>query len=191
MDNLSKIYTCALPSEVEAGRVYYPRFIEKCQRKADEYGVPGTAVAGAYAAMSPNNSEVIAWIAVERLLKDIAARVPAYPLNRFKAIAILAGYPPERILKGRKVLAFFSNISCPMSEEVTVDVHMKSAWHYKRFLARREGELNGSEYNVIAGDIRRLAFALGKPVPEIQATIWLTWKRLNRIVWDAQQSFNF
>lgn len=185
------VYTSAYPSEVEAGRVYYPRFIEKCQRKADEHGISRGTVAGAYAAVSPNNSEVIAWMAVERLLKDLAARVPAYPLNKFKAIAILAGFPPERILKGRKVLAFYSNISCPESTEVTVDVHMKSAWSGRRFLARREGELNGSEYNAIAADMRRLAFAIGKPVPEVQATIWLVWKRLNRIVWDPQQSFNF
>ena len=159
--------------------------------------------AAVFAALSPNNGYLGNLRDTDRLLQAVAAggswpKVSTYGTNRSKAARIALGEPPLMVLSGRKVRSFFVNITCPWDEHtVTVDGHMHNAWHGERkpLTARRPRaarvKMTPLIYDEIAADVRQLAREAGLPPWAVQATIWLAWRRLNKILseqlwlWDA------
>lgn len=198
LDNLLRLYDRADAEDRAEGRIYYPRQLERLERRAGPANLPLTAVAGAFAALSPNNAEKTNYIALDIAIRVVSgelpesAGIPAYPINRTKALRILRGEEPGIVLKGNKVRSFYYNTIDPNTSEVTIDGHMFNAWRDRvTVLHSRELNFGDGQYARIASDFRAAAFWVGLRAPEFQATLWLTWKRVNRILWNPQQSFEF
>jgi len=69
---------------------------------------------------------------------------------------------------------------------------MLNAWIGRRAPLRRESQIKGTrEYREIEADFKVGAEFLKIPATYFQATLWLVWKRINRIVYSAQLSFVF
>ncbi len=186
--------------DLEEGSIYYARQRERLARRAHSACLPEESVIGAFVALSPNQNEKTNYNALDLCIKihlgqlPQDARVSAYPLNRAKALRILSGENPRDILGGKKVRAFYFNTLDPeKSTEVTVDGHMKNAWLNRPgvTLKDRRSNINDTQYERIAQDFREAAFVTCTKSTDFQATVWLTWKRINRILWDPQISFEF
>lgn len=131
--------------------------------------------------------------------EDTYPACSTYPANVRKAMLILDGMPPDEALKGPKVTAFYHNTLDPIDPYwVCIDGHMVSAWLGRRVMLRRrsstvEGEvpkesaeINRRAYETIADDLRAVARKLRVVPSGLQATLWLTWKRVNNIRYDPQ-----
>jgi hypothetical protein len=193
-NNLMKVYAQSLDYERADGAVYYDRQRERLQRRSDAAGLPLATVVAAFAALSPNNAESTNYRALDTCLGILSGSLPkdspviAYPPNRIKAMAILKGAPIDETLRGRKVYAFYRNTMNPEDGEwVTVDGHMLGAWTGVRLILRREAEIKSSEYPHIAEDFRSAASCHNLSAPRFQATVWLAWKRIHRILWTPPQ----
>jgi hypothetical protein len=118
-------------------------------------------------------------------------KVVAYTANREKALKILRGDLSQ--LRGRKVESFYHNTLDSTNERfITVDGHMLGAWCNMRLKLKREAQVRGNaEYEQIAQDFRRAAKCTQLPAPQFQAVLWLTWKRVNRILYSPQMSFEW
>jgi hypothetical protein len=193
-DNLQILYERSLEYERTDGSLYYDNQRNRLRARAEGSGLTLGPVIAAFAALSPNNAEATNYRALDTCLDIIsgvlpeAAPVIAYPLNKVKALAILRGASIEDTLKGRKVYAFYRNTLDPEDEEfITIDGHMLGAWTGRRFTLRRDAEIKSSEYPVISNHFRSAASCYQLSAPKFQATLWLAWKRIHRILWTPPQ----
>lgn len=184
--------------EKDEGQLYYPRQRDRLHSHAVKYGKGLSQVIAAFAVLSPNNDERSNYIALNTCLQidagivGSAVKVRAYGRNTTKALAILKGEPIDQHLKGLKVRAFWANTLNPAtSEEVTIDGHMLGVWVGQRLRLKREAEVPKWEYPLITADFKQAASRAGWPVVPFQASIWLAWKRINRIVWSPQMKFDW
>jgi hypothetical protein len=197
-DNLLRVFTQARPWELIDGQQYYDRQRMKLERRADGAALPLTAVVAAFCALSPNNSEKSTYRALDTCLGIVDGRFPehtkviSYTPNRTKALALLRGAPIKDTLRGRKVTAFYHNtLDSRDNRWVTVDGHMLGAWCAQRLVLRREALVKASEYPIISDHFRSAAECYKLPAPQFQATLWLVWKRINRILWNGQMCFSW
>lgn len=198
---LLALWESSTPMEREEGRIYYPRQQGRLYARARENSRYLYQAVGAFAALSPNNSEKITYQALDICMDIVEGRAPietkapSYGRNKIKALQILAipSNKPEDILRGNKVRAFYFNTMDPEhSSEVTVDGHMKNAWRGKiASLKHHSSDVSNKEYIVIAHDFRRAAFLVGIPCTEFQATLWITHKRVHNILPNLQIPFEF
>lgn len=156
------------------------------------------ALIGAFVALSPNNDENGNYRDLDLMCEAVVTqeplssfRITGYPRNLEKAWRILHGeYPPD-VLRGPKTRAFFYNILDPNGAwNVTIDGHMFSVWHGRRY-RMREAKMNEKMYYQISADFRTAA-KLAKLTPcQFQSVIWLTWKRIHNIRFNPQFKFQF
>lgn len=195
--NLRKLWAMSTDGERYDGATYYDNQRSRLLERAHHYRLPETAVIAAFAALSPNNSEKITYLALDICLGihngqyDPHYKVPAYGPNRIKALALLRGGPVLQILKGQKVTSFYFNTLDPNGNHVTVDGHMLGAWMGRRVLLKRFSEIRKAEYSIISDHFRSAANWASLSVPKFQATLWLTWKRVNRILHSPQYQFEW
>lgn len=106
-------------------------------------------------------------------------RVCAYPKNRDKALRILCGTHPERVLKGSKVLSFYVNTVDPKNPLwVTVDGHLVSAW-VGRTLRMKQAGISRREYAQIRKDVMQAAKSVDIVPCQFHSIIWVVQRRLN------------
>lgn len=200
-NNLWKVWEQATPMERELGSEYYHGQHNRLRAIAGNYGIPHHNVIGAFAALSPNNDEdgnyrdlyAVITASLERMEPE-EYNVSTYGPNKLKAHRIISGGEhPWDVLGGRKVMNFYRNTLDPRDPQpVTVDGHMVSCWHGSRLLLRRASKagmsavINDKEYEHIAGDVRKVAKRAGIVSCQMQATLWLAWKRIHRIRFDPQ-----
>lgn len=157
------------------------------------------AVVAAFAALSPNTAESQNYRALENCLGvvygDLSPLTPivGYPKNVEKAYRILRGADPEWVLGGLKVTAFYRCTLNPDDERnICIDGHMLGAWIGQRLVLRRNAQIKGKrEYEAICTDMRALAADVEISAPRLQATLWLAWKRIHRILYSGQMKFNW
>lgn len=190
--NLKWLWVFSPAWERELGMSYYPSQQARLNRFADYYRIELSRVVAVFCALSPNTSESSNYTFLNnaiRLHLGEQVLVGGYPKNREKAAAILAGEPIHNHLRGRKVTAFYHNTLNPADDtHITVDGHLLSAWIGKRLAVRREAEVSKSEYGYISSDIREAAQYFHVPSTSLQATLWLAWRRVNRIYYSSQMS---
>jgi hypothetical protein len=199
-NNILKVYEQAKDWEIDLGLVSYLQYHDKIFLRAVANGVEPHLAFGAFAALSPNNTEfnnfmdlmscINYWTASEQYTKD-QIHLPAvttYPHNRQKALLILGGKEPLEVLRGLKVTNFYRNILNPCDGRyVTIDGHMLSVWGGRRILLKSRGAtISKDTYEVIANDYITVARHLNILPNQLQATCWHVWKRIHRIVWNAQ-----
>ena len=187
--NIWRVWEASRDWERRDGFSYYDRQRNKLAVYADKYGVQLARVVGAFAALSPNNSETSTYIALSTCLRIASGELPAtasvraYGKSKDKALAILTEGKLD-VLTGMKTRSFYLNTLFPDdSSAVTVDGHMVGVWlGHPVLMKSREASLNSKQYTAIAADIRSVAEWTKLPAPRVQATLWLTWKRLNGIL---------
>ncbi len=193
-EGLLNVYQQATDWEKRQGNSYYDRQRGRILTTTRNYPLDHSV--GAFCALSPNNSEKITYrdlIVCSKIADGLipeGTKTGAYPVNKAKALRILRGEHPLEVLGGRKVLAFYHNTLNPLnSEHVTIDGHIFSVWKGTRYRVLQVPHIGIRLYAEIAADIRVAADQSGVSAPQFQATIWLTWKRLHRVLYNPQLDF--
>ncbi len=128
--NLETVLNQSTPWEIENGKLYYPRQQQRLRDIANSWGFMCKETVGAFAALSPNNSEAMTYRALIQLIRRIrlkeSNRIVAYGKNVEKATRILSdGIDPLQVLNGNKVTAFYLNTMFPSLDHIlTVDGHI-------------------------------------------------------------------
>ncbi len=177
------------------GLFYYTSQRDRIEKLAKEFGFTLEAGAGAFAVLSPNKRERDTYIDLATCMKHVRdgregkPRVCAYPKNRDKALRILSGSHPERVLKGSKVLSFYFNTIDPKNPLwVTVDGHLVSAWA-GRTLQMKQAGISRGEYAKIREHVMQTAKSVNIVPCQFHSIIWVVQRRLNK--YPDQAVFDF
>ena len=160
-------------------------------------------VAGAFAALSPNNTYAANVVGLDRLLgywrqgwtteRLEGVRVPAYGANKRKAVGCLRAATVEdveRVLRGRKMVSFFRNIMDPENRDgvVTIDGHMVNLMRGTQARLNHKGaDVTGKQYGELEQIVAYLAQRVGVQPSWLQASVWLAYKRIRNIAHDPQE----
>jgi hypothetical protein len=185
-ENVEDVLARATAQERAAGLGWYVVAHEHARELSAVAGQDdgGRIGAGILAALSPQTGWTQNVAIAYGLARDPGAPVAQTQLFEDRARAILFGDgDPYFVLGGRKVRSFFGNISAPLrSGPVTVDRHAVAAavgWaspsHAK--LLERPGA-----YQLVASAYRAVARRHGMRPHEVQAIVWLVWRREKGIV---------
>ena len=177
VSSIENVYYKATEQDKSEGIEWYPNahaFARTVGSRSVKRG------AGIIAALSPQTS----WPENKRLaLQASSGRITGHTRrNCEKATDCRRGYDPLEVLGGRKVRAFYALILDPTNAyDVVIDRHaFDVAIGYETDnLARKVLERVGG-YDFIADAYRKAAANLGILPSEVQATTWLTWRRLKR-----------
>lgn len=201
-ERLEYVYSLAFDADMREGFVAYSRYHMLCDEIARSTGCNTRHVCGVFAALSPNNDYIgnmrdtrtvcRAWLQ-EAKISDF--KVSTYGQNKRKAWDIIHGIEPLELIVAKKTRNFFINVSEPKSSgAVTIDGHMANMWRGEkrplqtRNKAKRAVAVTEKAYDEIANDVRALAHFTHLLPNQLQATLWLTWRRLHGIT-GTQLSF--
>jgi len=115
------------------------------------------------------------------------ARMRTYGANVRTARRILKSKSLSEILsiienlQGFKVKSFFDNLINPLTSTfITVDTHLVRAWHGSPFLTKKQVAAGFRRvlYSEISADILTLAVRHQIRPLEMQAILWVTWKKI-------------
>lgn len=196
-DNIRRVIEGATEWELQWGHSYYDRQRGRLFAIARQSGLIPSHVVGAFAALSPNNSEKNTYIALDaaiRTLKSgrLAPRFCGFPANREKALLILGGSRPEDVLSGPKITAFYHNTMDPDDETyITIDGHMLNMCRAEVKPLTKTRKFSSALYATAADAIRGVAAEYEMKGPRFQAILWITWKRMHRILWSPQLTFDW
>ena len=190
--NILGVASLATSGEIEESRAAYPGYRSMLAELADLCGFSVEVAVGVFSALSPVNDYIGNLRSAKTLLLGVKAGLPVEEIivstthrNRLNAWKIATGADIRTILRGPKVFNFYHNILYPDNPYyVTIDRHALSAWLGKRSMDGRV-----ANYALVANDYRRAADLLGLLPNAIQAQVWFTWKRLNRIAIDDHPDF--
>jgi hypothetical protein len=204
--NIVHTYMLATPKERELGMVAYERYRERILEYVDT-SVCGTErqYIGAFAALSPNNSEVTNFRDLGEIVNGIRHNLPpesvsitAYEPGKLRAWRLLMdeSVHPLDVLGGWKVRNFYCNLEQPRNGfHCTIDGHAFNIWVGQRHNLKSRVVATGlagfNKYERIADDYRLVAQWIGIRPNQLQATVWFTWKRLHRILWPQQYKLVF
>lgn len=203
--NLKALYRQSDFMDRQLGRNYFPDFYHRIVTVAARSGclVAQTACA-VYAVLSPNNSEESCMDDMARAVycyKDGSAEslqerwdklaVHTYGANKAKARRILSGEDPDLVIRGPKVMSFYHNILEPYNRQyVTIDGHMVCAWNNKRLPLDSAGISESGYWELVRG-VREVADSMDLVPCAFQATLWLAWRRIHKILYKPQYRLPF
>lgn len=186
--NILAVYGQASPQERSEGALWYIKANAVAQSLAIAHEEKLCVVVGVISALSPRNK----W---ERNLRDacslladpVAGNVCAFGANRAKAARILetatnAGDVISLLGNGLKTRAFFWNIYTPDAKEhVTIDGHATTiaSGRYRPLAALPA--LTPHAYGRLETAYREAARLADVLPTTMQATTWLTWRRIHGI----------
>jgi hypothetical protein len=191
--NIAKVLRRADPIDVDEGLLAFPRYQEMMRRLADHYSFSIEHVTACFVALSPNNDYLKNLRSTVTLLKGFkegveveSLTVSTYNACKYRAWRFLHGDDFLSVTKGPKTRAFYQNILDPYNPHpVTIDGHMVSVWTGKR-MTMKQVATQGFNYEIVATDFRAVAYDARLLPNQLQAIVWFTWKRINRIVYDGQ-----
>lgn len=185
--NILAVYRQSTGEERTAGREWYAdanRLAQILMHTPDERGPMLTlaGAAGVIAALSPltpwNRNKELAIRAVSDGTASGTLGNSVRAANR-----ILAGEPPEDVLKSDKVLNFYLSILGSW-DAVCIDRHALEVYHGKRYTDKTRPAVGKRLYREAADAYREAAKTLHAEGTNISATAlqaitWLTWRRLH------------
>ena len=179
----------ASPSDWSEGIYWYKNAHEIAQYIADKYNLSINAVIGVIACLSP----AVSWhqniVDTVGLINDPNYKCSTYGNNVKKAISIINGRTPESVLNnknsGFKTYSFYLNILHPnTSGAVTIDRHAVS-------VAVKDPDSNSintrGKYNKVADLYRRAGKKAGLLPHQVQAIVWITFRRVNNTNFSDKQ----
>ena len=200
-ENLEAVWVKASPADIEAAKASYRRYQTITTAIAEKYGFGSRVGAGVFAALSPNNdyhgnlrdtNSLLAAAGTGKGIDDFS--VSTYGPNKRKAWRIAKGEDPADLIIALKTRNFFHNIVDPESPNwVTIDGHMFNVYHGKRRPIQshnnkdRVVKVTAKDYVIIAQAIKTFAMEKGLIPCQMQGVLWITWRRIHRILTPAQQ----
>ena len=186
------VYHLSSISERDHGAKWYPQAFESISAIAGAYYMSARTVAGVVAALSPRNKWERNLIDAEQLIRIYKAagredasdyKVCTFNSNKAKALQILDQDPtdPQRIrdiLSGPKLVEFFNCITGDV-DEVCIDGHAYSIWAGDRITLDKIPSIGVKLRAKIKADYREAARIVKVCPSQMQATTWLTWRRLH------------
>ena len=187
VENILAIYREATPDEREFGLQWYRKANGVAKDFAELYGLRVSQVAAIIAALSPNCSWTRNVIDARNLIFAYAHRqnllkvtVTSYPLNKMKAIKILNGVRPLSVLRGPKVRSFYKCIMYPEKAlAVCVDFHSVNIARGVYETMQQSKPIKPKTYAYYAECYRAAAQKLNLAPHDLQATVWVTWRRMH------------
>ena len=170
--------------DITQGRDWYKTAHNKVLALAKASGYSPEQVAGVVAVLSPMVEWNLNWKSAERFCKGKgkARGIPGFASNRNKAKNILKS--PDNVedyVRGPKVNPFYHSLLDPAYPRPVVDTQMIAAF-YEGVAYRDDLKfVSGSEKRKepIYAAIETLAGERQWPVAEMQAVLWVTFKRVN------------
>jgi hypothetical protein len=189
-DNIRRVYRLAHELERKHGIGWYREASQIAGEISRAYNVNRTLVAHVIAALSPNNDwrrNVLDARAIFAEVFDyIPSRYSTYGANVAKARAMIVAYRNREdwhhILRGNKVTSFASNIDKPsVPARVTVDFHALSVAHAYRYTTKTCPTISDKLYEQVSAAYIAVAQEYNLLPQQLQAVVWLTWKRIYRV----------
>jgi hypothetical protein len=188
------VYHLATTSERHHGGLWYPQALGSVQSIAREHSLAESTVAGVVAALSPRNRWERNLIDAENMIRTYRIsgsidpteyKVCTFGNNKLKALQILAeniNNPADvkSILSGPKLCEFFSCILGDL-REVCIDGHAYSVWAGDRITLDKIPSIGVKLRAKIKADYKEAADVVNISPAEMQATTWLTWRRLHDV----------
>jgi len=168
------------------------------KRIAADYGFSPEQIAGAMAALSPNNKWERNCVDTENLAKAIRAdldpfdtKVCTFKTNKAKAISILLGELDSdaicKVLNGQKVIAFYLNIlHNGDTESPCIDGHAFNIWNGTVSGLKDVPSISPKAFKNIQNDYRSAAViasgVTGETISagQIQAITWVAYRRIHK-----------
>ena len=181
----------------QIGMSWYSNAHGVCVTFAAKYGFTIEEIAGAIAALSPNNKWERNIHDAEQLARAISVgidpneiKVCTFGKNKAKAIEILKGANYEEIkliLKGQKVTAFFENIACNgIIDAPVIDGHAFNIWNGTVSGLKEVPSISPKTFRKIQDayrDAARIASDVtGERITatQIQAITWCCYRRIHK-----------
>lgn len=190
--NVKRVLDQADSVDWREGLAAYGNYNRMMQALADYYGYSLHSVAAVFSALSPNNDYMKNLRSAVTLLKGYRAGVPveqltttSYRACKLRAWRVLQGEDFLTFTKGLKTRNFYECIVNPEHPTaITIDGHMVNIFknEHRSMLEVTWRKFN---YDVLACEYRRVAFSEFVLPSQLQAILWFTWKRINRIVYDG------
>lgn len=186
--NIYRVLDEAMPLEVEEGKSAYQNYNRTLTEISEATRLSLNAVAGCFSALSPNSDYIGNLRSCKTLCvgfvggkPEDSCTVSTYKHNRAKAWRILEGEHFYSVFKGLKVRNFWRNLTEPDNPEaITIDGHMVNIWRGEVHVMSDSG-ISKLKYAKLAHEFSRVARREDLLPCQLQAILWLTWKRLNRI----------
>jgi hypothetical protein len=183
MRNLLRVYEQASAHEIKHGLTWYRDAQNETRKRLPQLS-KSTSV-GVVAALSPQTGWARNIDYAVRLVET--GRAPSTHNRMNKARSILAGAKPLSILNGSsahigKEASFYRNIMAPEKDDhVTIDGHMLAAYMGERIYTSKVPSLSKNQYLFMEQEMLELAHMLGLRGHQLQAIIWLAWRRIHRV----------
>lgn len=196
VDNLKRIFDQATPHDFDSGLDAFPKYNRIMVKLAEHCETTPRVAAAVFSALSPNNDyhgnlrDAYTLLKAAQHGKTLTEfSVSTYGQNKRKAWRIAHGEDPLDLIIAKKTRSFFLNVYDPTDPgPVTVDGHMVNVWRCKR--ENLAGlQFPKSLYDVVADGVRALAQEHGLVPCQVQAIVWMTWRRLHGIRSPAQMEF--
>lgn len=174
-------YNLATKTERVSGLTWYADALAACEMLASLYTLPATTVVGMVAALSPRNRWAFNVTDAEQVIANGEnASVHTFQANLSKAVRILNGEQPADVLRGNKVRAFYQCLCLDGTDMVCVDGHAYgvACGFGERIQVKTISDV---VYERISQAYRNTAHHLGIEPRQLQATTWLTYRRIHNI----------
>jgi hypothetical protein len=206
--NLFEVFEQCTKSDYEEALGAYYRYNQIMREMSTTYGLSVEIVAAVFSALSPNNDYIgnlrdarkLLQFSRDPMLTIDDFKVSTYGHNKRKAWAVSRGaLPPEEAFPSRKTYNFWKNTVDPSNPHfVTIDGHMFHASRgqkgnvvgSRKANGRTSGALvNEKTYDEISDHVKRIAKVVDLIPNQVQAVIWLTYKRIHGKLYSKQTEF--
>ena len=197
--NIEKVYSLSDSIDKEEGKVAYHRYNEMLKNVANYHGFGFCPTVAAFVALSPNNdymgnirSLVSIMIGIKNKIPPNKIIVSTYNQCKSRAIEFLIGNKDFLAeTSGPKTRNFYLNILLPKDPKyITLDGHMCSIYSGRRYRMKEVAELklvsSPKRYDEMAEVFFKVARKHKLLPNQLQAILWFTWKRTERIVFSTQ-----
>lgn len=192
--NLLSLLRKADKIDTRDGLAAYSTYNKVINNFALAYGAKFDRTLAAFCALSPQNDYFGNLRSLASVLHAVQHSIPVeevvvstYNHCRNRAYSYLTGKEDflSRV-KGLKIRAFYANILDPADPHpVTIDGHMVCAWEGIN-VPMKAAAIRPPQYQVLAEGVRTVAKQVDMLPNQVQAIIWLTRKRLERIKYNPQ-----
>lgn len=199
LDNIYSVYEQADAIDRAEGLKTFYLYRKTMREIAARYSVPFRRTVAAFVALSPNNDYVGNLRALVTLLEAHTRgldyklfSIPVYGACVTRAHGYLTSEKFKPTKTNHKTWNFYNNICTPSNKSyVTIDGHMANVVHLDRVsLKFHAGARFQAKGGLRYGDYVELYCNAAEDVKllpcQLQATLWYTWKRLNRIYYSPQ-----
>jgi len=192
--NIENVLAKVDATDRKEGLVAYQNYHDLMKSIADYYRTGFVQTVAAFVSLSPNNDYKGNLKSTATLLYGINAGTP---LNKIKtstyrhclhrAYDYVVGNKDFLVeTKGPKIRNFYCSILAPKDKQyITIDGHMHNIW-FGKARNMKAAMVKSGQYDIIANDFKKVARRNGLIPNQLQAMLWFTWKRINRIVYNPQ-----